>query len=143
MADKDKDLAPKFEVAENAKDIIARYETAGLKVTVDDRGASVVVRLAGRMTLGESTSLFRYQIRELLARPGAKKIIVDLSGVTYVDSTGLAELVSAYTVSRNAGVDLVLASLQKKVHDLMQLTKLFTVFNVYPTAEDALSAHES
>jgi anti-sigma B factor antagonist len=111
-------------------------------VKLDDRGSAFVIRLSGRLTMGGSSSMFRDHIRALIGKPGLKKIVVDLSGVQYIDSTGLAELVSAFTTSKYAGIDLVLAGLQKKVQDLMQITKLYTIWQIFPTAEDALSVAE-
>ena len=141
MADNTKDLITEYESA-RPKDPIAEYENATLKMALDERGSAIVVRLAGRITSGESARLFRERIRGLIGRQGLKKIVVDLSHVMYIDSTGLAELVSAFTESRNAGIELVLAGLTRKVHDLMQITKLYAIWNIFPTAEDALSAPE-
>jgi anti-sigma B factor antagonist len=139
MAEDAKDLITEYENA-RPKDPIAEYEGSALKVKLDDRGSAVVLRLDGRLTMGGASILFGDIVRDLRGKAGLKKIVVDLSGVTYIDSTGIAELVSAFTRSKNAGIELVLAGLQKKVQDLMQITKLYTIWNIFPTAEDALSA---
>lgn len=141
MADNTKDLIAEYESG-RPNDPIAEYENAALKMVLDERENAIVIRPTGRLTMGGAASSFRDQVRTLLKRQELKKIVVDLSNVSYIDSTGLAELVSAYTVSRNAGIELVLAGLQKKAQDLMQITKLYTVWKIFPNAEDALFAPE-
>jgi anti-sigma B factor antagonist len=88
-----------------------------------------VVDLSGRITLGEGSATLRETVRELLAR-GQKKILLNLGDVTYIDSSGIGELVSAFTTVTNQGGQLKLLNLTKKVHDLLQITKLYTVFEV-------------
>ena len=88
-----------------------------------------VVDLSGRITLGEGSVLLRDSIRDLIAK-GTKKILLNLGDVTYIDSSGIGELVSAFTTVRNQGGELKLLNLTKKVHDLLQITKLYTVFDV-------------
>jgi anti-sigma B factor antagonist len=88
-----------------------------------------IVDLSGRITLGEGSAILRDTVRELLAK-SQKKILLNLAEVTYIDSSGIGELVSAYTSVRNQGGDLKLLNLTKKVHDLLQITKLYTVFDV-------------
>ena len=92
-------------------------------------GDVTVVDAAGRITLGEGASAFRDIIREL-AQKGDKKLLLNLSGVSYIDSSGIGELVSAFTTVRNGGGELKLLNLTKKVHDLLQITKLYTVFDI-------------
>src|SRR5690348_1198149 len=88
-----------------------------------------VVDMSGRITLGEGSVVLRDTIRDLLSK-GQKKILLNLGNVTYIDSSGIGELVSAFTSVRNQGGELKLLKLTKKVHDLLQITKLYTVFDV-------------
>jgi len=89
-----------------------------------------VLDLKGRITLGEGSVQVRDAIRGLVAK-GKKSILLNLGDVNYIDSSGLGELVGAYTSAKNQGADLRLLKLSQKVHDLLQLTKLYTVFDVY------------
>jgi len=88
-----------------------------------------IVDCSGRITLGEGSITLRDTVRDLLAK-GQKKILLNLADVNYIDSSGIGELVSAFTTVRNQGGDLKLLNLTKKVHDLLQITKLYTVFDV-------------
>jgi anti-sigma B factor antagonist len=92
-------------------------------------GGVTVVDLSGRITLGEGSVVLRDSVRDLVAK-GQTKILLNLGDVTYIDSSGIGELVSAFTTVRNQGGDLKLLKLTKKVHDLLQITKLYTVFDV-------------
>ena len=98
-----------------------------------------VVDLSGRITLGEGSVVLRDQIRELLGK-NEKKILLNLGDVTYIDSSGIGELVSAFTTVRNQGGELKLLNLTKKVHDLLQITKLYTVFDVKDDEASAIKA---
>jgi anti-sigma B factor antagonist len=89
-----------------------------------------VVDLSGRITLGEGSSTLRETVRDLISK-GQKSILLNLGDVTYIDSSGIGELVSSYTSVSNQGGKLKLLNLQKKVHDLLQITKLYTVFEVH------------
>ncbi len=89
----------------------------------------MVVDLSGRITLGEGSTMLRDTVRDLVSK-GNKKILLNLGDVTYIDSSGIGELVSAYTSVRNQGGELKLLNLTKKVHDLLQITKLYTVFDI-------------
>lgn len=88
-----------------------------------------VLDLSGRITLGEGSVILRDTIRDLIGR-GERKILLNLGDVTYIDSSGIGELVSAFTTVRNQGGELKLLNLTKKVHDLLQITKLYTVFDI-------------
>ena len=101
-----------------------------LRATYRDAGTVTVVDIGGRITLGEGSALLRKTIRELL-EDGRRKILLNLADVNYIDSSGIGELVTAFTTVKKNGGDLKLLHLTKKVHDLLQLTKLFTVFDVY------------
>jgi len=93
--------------------------------------------LSGRITLGEGSALLRSTIRELLEEKRFK-ILVNLADINYIDSSGIGELVSAYTTVKNRGGELKLLHLTKKVHDLLQITKLYTVFDVHSDETGAL-----
>jgi anti-sigma B factor antagonist len=88
-----------------------------------------IVDCSGRITLGEGSVVLRDTVKDLLAK-GQKKILLNLGDVNYIDSSGIGELVSAYTTAKNQGGELKLLKLTKKVHDLLQITKLYTVFDV-------------
>ena len=88
-----------------------------------------VVDMSGRITLGEGSVVLRDTIRDLIGK-GQKKILLNLGDVTYIDSSGIGELVSAFTAVRREGGELKLLKLTKKVHDLLQITKLYTVFDI-------------
>jgi anti-sigma B factor antagonist len=98
-----------------------------------------IMDLSGRITLGEGSVVLRDQIREVLGK-GEKKILLNLGDVTYIDSSGIGELVSAFTTVRNQGGELKLLNLTKKVHDLLQITKLYTVFDVKDDEASAVKA---
>ena len=98
-----------------------------------------VVDLSGRITLGEGSVVLRDTVRDLLAK-GEKRLLLNLGDVTYIDSSGIGELVSAFTTVRNQGGELKLLNLTKKVHDLLQITKLYTVFDVKDDETAAISS---
>ncbi len=98
-----------------------------------------IVDLSGRITLGEGSVLLRDMVRDLVTK-GQRKILLNLGDVTYIDSSGIGELVSAFTTVRNQGGDLKLLNLTKKVHDLLQITKLYTVFDVKDDEATAVAA---
>ena len=98
-----------------------------------------IMDCSGRITLGEGSVILRDAVRDLLAK-GQKKILLNLGEVTYIDSSGIGELVSAFTTVRNQGGELKLLNLTKKVHDLLQITKLYTVFDVKEEETSAIKA---
>ena len=100
-----------------------------VKVSTRQVDGVTILDLSGRITLGEGSVVLRDAIRDLLAK-GDKNILLNLSDVSYIDSSGIGELVSAFTSVKNAGGELKLLNLTKKVHDLLQITKLYTVFDV-------------
>ena len=89
-----------------------------------------VVDVSGRITLGEGSSAVRDALRDLIGK-SEKKILLNLAEVSYIDSSGIGELVSAYTTISNQGGTLKLVGLTKRVKDLLQITKLYTVFDVH------------
>jgi anti-sigma B factor antagonist len=98
-----------------------------------------IVDLSGRITLGEGSVILRDTVKDLLGK-GQKKILLNLGDVSYIDSSGIGELVSAFTSVRNQGGELKLLHLTKKVHDLLQITKLYTVFDVKDDEAAAIGA---
>jgi len=90
----------------------------------------MIVDASGRITLGDGSAMLRNTIRQLL-QESHTKIVLNLADVDYIDSSGIGELVSAYTAVRSKSGELKLLHLTKKVHDLLQITKLFTVFEVF------------
>jgi anti-sigma B factor antagonist len=97
------------------------------------------VGCSGQITLGEATSQFRNTLRDLVKK-GDKKILLDLGSVTYLDSSGIGELVGTFTSAATAGSTMKLACLPRKIYDLLQITKLITVFEVF---EDEATAVKS
>ena len=93
-------------------------------------GDVTVVDVSGRITLGEGSSELRDALRDLVAK-GNKKILLNLGDVSYIDSSGIGELVSGFTSVSNQGGHLKLLNLTKRVKDLLQITKLYTVFEVH------------
>jgi anti-sigma B factor antagonist len=98
----------------------------------------LVVDCSGRIIFGEESANLRDTLRDLI--PQNKKIILNLSGVNYIDSGGLGTLVALYTSARNSGGCIKLANLTQRVGDLLQVTKLLTVFDVYDSEERALES---
>jgi anti-sigma B factor antagonist len=114
-------------------------EAATMTITTREVSHVTILDLSGRITLGDETGLLRDTIRELIAA-GKKKIVLNLAHIDYIDSSGVGELVSSFTAVRNAGGDLKLLSLTKKVHDVLHVTKLYTVFDI---KEDEFTAVKS
>ena len=100
-----------------------------MTITIREVSHVTIVDITGRITLGDETGQLRDTIRQLLA-DGKKKIVLNLAQVDYIDSSGVGELVSSFTTVRNAGGELKLLSLTKKVRDILQVTKLYTVFDI-------------
>ena len=101
-----------------------------VKLTTRQVGDVTVIDANGRITLGEGSSTFRESIKDLTAL-GNKKILLNLGDVTYIDSSGIGEMVSAFTSVTNQGGQLKMLNLTKRVRDLLQITKLYTVFEVF------------
>ena len=110
-----------------------------MKVSTRQIDGVTILDLSGRITLGEGSVQLREAVRDLLAK-GSKQILLNLGDVNYIDSSGIGELVSAYTAVRNQGGDLKLLNLTKKVHDLLQITKLYTVFDIKDDEASAVAA---
>jgi len=110
-----------------------------VKLTTRQVGDVTVIDASGRITLGEGSSTFRDTIKDLTAR-GNKKLLLNLGDVTYIDSSGIGEMVSGFTSVTNQGGQLKLLNLNKRVKDLLQITKLYTVFEAF---EDEAAAVRS
>ena len=110
-----------------------------MKATNRQVDGVAVVDMSGRITLGEGSVVLRDTIRDLIGK-GQKKILLNLGDVTYIDSSGIGELVSAFTAVRREGGELKLLNLTKKVHDLLQITKLYTVFDIKDDEAAAIKA---
>jgi len=110
-----------------------------MKASTRQMDGVTIVDLSGRITLGEGSVVLRDAIRDLVGK-GNKRILLNLGDVTYIDSSGIGELVSAFTTVRNQGGELKLLNLTKKVHDLLQITKLYTVFDVKDDEASAIAA---
>ncbi len=98
-----------------------------------------ILDLSGRITLGEGSVTLRDAVKDAVTK-GNTRILLNLADVDYIDSSGIGELVSAYTSMKNAGGELKLLHLTKKVHDLLQITKLYTVFDVRDDETTAVSS---
>lgn len=101
-----------------------------VKLSIRQVGDVTVIDASGRITLGEGASTFRDTVRDLAAQ-GSKKLLLNLSEVSYIDSSGIGEMVSGFTTVTNHGGRLKLLGLSKRVKDLLQITKLYTVFEVF------------
>jgi anti-sigma B factor antagonist len=110
---------------------------SALIATTREVGRITMVDLSGRIALGEGSALLRKTIRDLLDG-GATQIILNLGDINYIDSSGIGELVSGFTAVRSRQGELKLLNLTKKVKDLLQITKLFTVFDVYTDEGEAV-----
>ena len=110
-----------------------------VKLTTRQVGDVSVMDVAGRITLGEGSAALRDALREMVGK-NQKKILLNLGEVSYIDSSGIGELVSGFTTVTNSGGTLKLLNLNKRVKDLLQITKLYTVFDVH---EDEAAAVRS
>ena len=108
-----------------------------VKLTTRQVGDVTVIDVAGRITLGEGYSTLRDALRDLVSK-GQKKVLLNLGEVSYIDSSGIGELVSGFTTVTNNGGALKLLNLNKRVKDLLQITKLYTVFDVHEDEAGAI-----
>ena len=111
-----------------------------VKLTTRQVGDVTVIDAVGRITLGEGSSALRDKIKEL-ASSGHKKILLNLGEVSYIDSSGIGELVSGFTTVTNQSGSLKLLNLNKRVKDLLQITKLYTVFEVHDDEAAAVRSY--
>ncbi|HEV7681805.1 MAG TPA: STAS domain-containing protein [Pyrinomonadaceae bacterium] len=111
---------------------------AELNIAERQIGDITVLDMDGKITIGEGSVALRTAIRRLLEE-GKKKILLNLAKVGYIDSSGIGELVSSYTAIGKEGGQLKLLNLTQKLQDLLTITKLLTVFDVYESEEEALA----
>ena len=110
-----------------------------VKLNIRQVGDVTVIDAVGRITLGEGSSALRETVKDLVNK-GNKKILLNLAEVSYIDSSGIGELVSGFTSVSNAGGSLKLLNLTKRIQDLLQITKLYTVFEVFDDEAKALAS---
>ena len=107
------------------------------KADVRQAGNVTIVDLSGRITLGEGSGLLHTTIKDLVAS-GRKNILLNLKNVSYLDSAGLGEMVGTYATVTHQGGEIKLLNVQSKVRDLLQITKLYTVFAAFSDEAEAL-----
>jgi anti-sigma B factor antagonist len=112
---------------------------AELNISERQAGDVTILDMDGKVTIGEGSVALRSTIRRLLGEK-KKKILLNLSGVGYVDSSGIGELVSSFTAVNKEGGQLKLLNLTQKIQDLLAITKLLTVFDVFENEGDALAS---
>ena len=110
-----------------------------MKVATRQVDGITILDLSGRITLGEGSVTLRDAVHDVVAK-GSKHILLNLENISYIDSSGIGELVSAFTSVKNSGGELKLLNLTKKVHDLLQITKLYTVFDIKDDEATAVAA---
>jgi len=110
-----------------------------LKITTREVDGVTVAALDGRIVLGEESNALREKIKSLVAE-GKKKIVLNMDNITFIDSAGLGTLVALHTTALNAGTTIKLANLTKRVGDLLQVTKLLTVFDVSGSESEAIES---
>ena len=110
-----------------------------IKASTRQQQDVTIVDLSGQIKLGEGSSVLRETVKDLLGK-GRKKILLNLAEINYIDSSGVGELVSAFTSVRNQGGELKLLHLTRKVHDILQITKLYTVFDVRDDEAGAIAS---
>jgi anti-sigma B factor antagonist len=108
-----------------------------MKIGRHEEGSVTVIEPKGKITIGEGDVLLRDEISKLLAE-NKKQLVLDLSGVSYMDSAGVGELVSVYTSVKNRGGELKLSCLTKKIKDLLQITQLMTIFDTHESTSEAV-----
>lgn len=112
-----------------------------MKISWRDEGSVTVIEPKGKITIGEGDVLLRDEITKLLAE-GKKKLVLDLGGVSYMDSAGVGELVSVYTSVKNRGGELKLSCLTRKIKDLLAITQLMTIFDTYETTQEGIASFQ-
>jgi anti-sigma B factor antagonist len=113
-----------------------------IKLAVRQVNDVAVLDASGRITLGPDATTLRETVRDLVAK-GQKKLLLNLAEVSYIDSSGIGELVSVFTTVANQGGKVKLLNLTKRVHDLLQITKLYTIFEVFDDEAAALASFSS
>jgi anti-sigma B factor antagonist len=113
-----------------------------LKITNSEVDSVSVVELDGSIVLGEESNSLREKLKSMVAA-GKKKIVLNMANIEYIDSSGLGALVAAHVSAKTQGASVRLCNLGKKFHDVMQLTRLLTVFDVYDTQVVAVSSFQA
>ena len=113
-----------------------------IKMTNSEVDGVSVVTLDGSIVLGEETNSFREKLKSMLAE-GKKKIVLNMVNIKYIDSSGLGALVAAHFSAKTQSASVRLCNLGKKFHEVMQITKLLTIFDVYDTEAAAVSSFQS
>ena len=113
-----------------------------LKINERRSGEVLILDIDGRITLGEEAAHLRKMLKEYAAR-GEKRVLLNMKGVSYIDSSGLGELVSGFTSMKTAGGELKLFNVSDRVHALMTITKLMTVFDVFDDEQPAVASFGS
>jgi anti-sigma B factor antagonist len=110
-----------------------------MKVNVRQRDGVTILDLKGKITIGVGDVALRNAVQDVI-NSGANRVVINLHDVTTIDSSGVGELVSAYTTARNRGAQLRLENLPAKVSDILQITQLITVFDVFDTEDEAVKS---
>jgi anti-sigma B factor antagonist len=122
--------------------MFARRLHVSMKATTRYVNGVTIVDLSGQITLGEGSVILRDTVKDLLGK-GQKKILLNLGDMNYMDSSGVGELISAFTSVRNQGGELKLLHVTKKMWDFLQITGLYTVFHVMDDEAGAIAAFGS
>ena len=117
-------------------------KSMSVRMTNSEIDGVSVVTLDGRIVLGEESTSFREKLKGLIAE-GKKKIVLNMANITYIDSAGLGTLVAAHLSAKNQGASVRLSNLGSKFHEVMQITRLLTVFDVYDTEAAAVRSFQS
>jgi len=106
-----------------------------LKTSTRSLGGVTIIDCSGKIVMGDETAFLRHQVKDLLGE--ARQMVLNLAEVSYLDSSGVGTLVGLYTSARNGGGEIKLAGLTGRVKDVLQITKLGSIFEFYDTAEEA------
>jgi anti-sigma B factor antagonist len=109
-----------------------------LKIDTRQADAVTIVSCQGRIVFGEEATAMRENLKTILS--STRQVVLNLSGVSYIDSGGLGTLVGVYSSARASGADIKLTGLGQRLRDVLQITKLVTVFEVYDTEQEAIGA---
>ena len=110
-----------------------------MKFNTRQNGDVTILDLSGRITIGSGEEALRNAMQDIL-NGGAQKVVINMGGVSMIDSSGIGELVSAYTTATNRGAKLKLANLPAKVSDILTITQLITVFDVFDSEAEAVQS---
>jgi anti-sigma B factor antagonist len=112
-----------------------------VRMTNSEVDGVTVVALDGQIVLGEESNSLREKLKSLIAE-GEKKIVLNLANIKYIDSAGVGTLVAAHISAKTQGASVRICHLGRKFHEVLQITKLLTVFDVYDTEVAAVSSFE-